>query len=200
MNSKNMPKSQENTVFDSLSMYHHRANFDHRLKELLSILELPKETELKERFKKLEEILDTTFRLEIIHHLELINKDFLEDEKEHPHAHPHPQILLHLWCLLSCTNSLESIAQYLELSIEEVNELIRELHNTFSIDSLVSRVYEYYKQNKRILEFPELQKKAELLGIDHTLEPKDVTEERKQRLRRRYGHLGKVFDLMSHTL
>jgi hypothetical protein len=186
--------------FDPLSMYHHTVSFDAKLLNFLSIIEMPKEYKLKERFKKIESTLDPTFRLELIHHLKLkINATVnLEGESEHHYAHP--QILLHLWCLLECSDSIEYIANYLELDIEEVKELIRELHNTFSIDSLVSRIRQHYEQNKHLRESYELQKRSELLGIEPILEPKDTNEDRKQRLRRRYGHLSKVFDTMCHTL
>jgi len=195
--------------FDSLSTYHHITSFDAKLRNLLSILEMPKEYKLTERFKKIESVLDNTFRLELIHYLNLknnpsVNKNSasinLGAEHPHPHPHPHPQILLHLWCLLECTDSPEYIAKYLELDIDEVKELIRELHNTFSIDSLLSRIRQHYEQNKHLRESPELHKRSELLGIEPSLEPKDTAEDRKQRLRRRYGHLSTVFDSMCHTL
>lgn len=201
MNSKplNKPLPLQKAEFDSLSMYHHATTFDHKLRNLLSILTQPKESDLKERFKKIDAALDPTFRLELIHHLHLKIPDSMNLE-ESKHHHPHPQILLHLWCLLECSESIEFIANYLELSIEEVKELIRELHYTFSIDSLVSRIRQYYQQNQHIRESAELQKRTELLGIEPILEPKDTTEDRKQRLRRRYGHLSNVFHSMCHTL
>ena len=96
---------------------------------------------------------------------------------------------MHFWCLTECTDSLEYIAQYLELSVEEVKELIRELHNTFSIDPLISRIRKYYEINKAIHEYTALHKKREELGMQTSLEPKDTQEERRQRLRRRYGYL-----------
>jgi len=145
MNLKHLSEPVLKGEFDPLSMYHHAASFDPKLRNLLSILETPKEYKLKERFKKIESALDVTFRLELIHHLNLKNTDSVHLEDESKHHHPHPQILLHLWCLLECTDSPEYIANYLELDIEEVKELIRELHNTFSIDSLVSRIRQYYE-------------------------------------------------------
>lgn len=183
--------------FDPLTMYHHATSFDVKLRNLLSILESSKEYNLTERFKKIESSLDLTFRLDLIQYLNLKNSNSvnLEDRSEHPRL----QMLLHLWCLLECTDSPEYIAKYLGLDLEEVKELIRELHNTFSIDSLVSRIRQYYEQNKHVLELPELQKRNELLGTESSLEPKDLAEDRKQRLRRRYGHLSTVFDSMCHT-
>lgn len=200
MNIKPPSEAMLNGEFDTLSMYHHATSFDSKLRNLLSILVMPKEYKLTERFKRLESALDAAFRLELIHDLKLKNSDSVHLEDESEHHHPHPQILLHLWCLLECTDSVAAIANYLELDIEEVEELIFELHHTFSIDSLVSRIRQYYEQNKRLRESPELRKKSELLGIESSLEPKDITEDRKQRLRRRYGHLSTVFDSMCHTV
>lgn len=187
--------------FDSLALYHHATYaFEPRLQELVAILELPKEFKLAERFKKLESILNKTFRLELLHRLHFAEHqlEITNSEEKSVHQTHHPELLLHLCCLLGCTDSIGYIAQYLELTPEEVKELIRELHNTFSIDSMLSCVRQYYEQNKHKREIPELQKRSELLGVEPTLEPKETAEDRKQRLRRRYGHLANVFHLMCH--
>jgi hypothetical protein len=192
MDSKTLSEHTLNGEFDPLSLYHHAASFDSKLQNLLLILDRPKEESVADRFKKIEVVLDNLFRLELIYQLHLKNHLF-NSEGGSAGSDSHPQILLHLWCLLGCTDSLECIANYLELTIEEVKELIRELHNTFSIDSLVSRIRQYYEQNKCVYQRHEHYKRRERLGIELSVESKDTTEERKQRLRRRYGHLGTVF-------
>ena len=109
--------------------------------------------ELNTRFKEIESLLDKTVSLELVHHLHLVkhpepnlnissNADLLGPTEQH---FSHPQILLHLCCFLECTDSLENIANYLEITVDEVQELIRELHHTFSIDSLRSRIQQYYQ-------------------------------------------------------
>src|SRR5438094_385186 len=117
MNLKLYTKSLSQPKFDPLSMYHHLSSFDPKLRNLLSILESQKEYKLEERFKKIESTLDLTFRLELIHHLNLKNSVSVNFENESEHHYSHPQILLHFWCLLECTDSLEYIANYLELNI-----------------------------------------------------------------------------------
>lgn len=174
-------------------MYHHIVTFDSKLKHLYGTLSLPKEEKLAERFKTLEILLDSTFCLELIHALDLKHQQpaSVEDEA----VLIHPKVMLHLLCLLDCTNSIEYIARYLELRVDEVYELIRELHHTFSIDSLVSRIQYYYQQNKNHQNFPELKRRNEYLNVESTLEPKDLSEERKLRLRRRYGRLGTFLNI-----
>lgn len=200
MNPTLSPKITTKDEFDTLSMYHHATYaFESKLLDLLAILNMPKEFKLAERFEKIELLLDKMFRIELIHHLQPL-KTPVHNENTSPEHQSHPQILLHFWCLLECTHSPEYIAKYLGLTIEEVQELIRELHHTFSIESLVSRIQEYYEENKSIRETSEVYKKNEQLGIETSFEPKDTTEDRKQRLKRRYGHLSTVFDLLSHTL
>ncbi len=201
MTSKRPSEPPSKAEFDSLALYHHATHaFDAKLKNLLSILDMPKESALEERFKHLESILDKIFRLELIHYLNLKNTEALIKGSQNTTEHHQPQILLHLLCLLECTDSVEYIAHYLELTEEEVKELIRELHKTFSIDSLTSRVRQYYQQNKKRREAPERQKESERLGIEPSSEPKDSTEDRRQRILRRYGHLATVFDRMSHPI
>jgi hypothetical protein len=185
MNIKTLSEPVLKGEFDPLFMYHHTTSFNYNLHNLLSILEFPKEYKLKERFEKIESTLEPAFCLDLIHHLNFKNTISVDLEDKSEHHYSRPQILLHLWCLLGCTDSLEYIANYLELSIAEVKELICDLHNTFSIDSLVSRIQGYYEQNKHIRESPELYKRSELLGIEPILEPKDTGEARKQRLQRR---------------
>lgn len=185
-----MDKEQVKKELDTLSMYHHVTfDFDTKLKDLLSILDEPKEHKLAERFKKIESILDPMFRVELIQRLCLLKTNILQSVGANEEGSTHLQMLLHLECLLSCTNSLGYIAEYLELTIEEVQELIRELHNTFSIDSLISRVRQYFEENKKMKNAYVWQKNKELLGIETTAEPKDTAEVRKTQLRKRYGHL-----------
>jgi hypothetical protein len=179
--------------FDTLTLYHHTTgDFDTKLQHLVSIVKLPKEFNLTERFETIEHLLDKTFRLELLHRLQLISptKSTHPDDTSNNH-HTHPQILLHLWCLLGCTDSINEIADYLELTVEEVHELIRELHHTFSIDTLMSRIWQYYEKNNQIKAAPKIQQKNEFLGYEYALEPKDTTEDRKKRLKRKYGHLAK---------
>jgi len=185
--------------FDTLTLYHHTTcDFETKLQHLLAILKLPKEFNLSERFETIAHLLDKTFRLELLHRLELVSpeKSSYPDNTSNNH-HTSPQILLHLWCLLGCTDSINDIADYLELTVEEVYELIRELHHTFSIDTLVSQIRQYYEKNKQSKEISELQKKNEFLGREYALEPKDTIEDRKKRLKRKYGHLAKDFDFIS---
>ena len=187
--------------FDTLTLYHHTTcDFEKKLQHLLSLLKLPKEYNLTDRFKEIEQILDKTFRLELLHRLQLISpskpSETAEKETSNNH-HTHPQLLLHLWCLLGLTDSITYIANYLELTEEEVQDLIKELHHTFSIDSLMSQILHYYKKDKEIKEAPDLQRKQEFLGVQYALVPKDTIEDRKKRLKRKHGHLAKNFDLIS---
>lgn len=181
---------------DSLALYHHTIyDFEGKLRDLLSILEQPKELHLAERFKKIETVLDTTFRLELLYRLHLMPSVTPSQAATTSENHPiHPRILLHVCCLLGCTDSVEYIAHDLGLTFEEVQELVRELHHTFSIDPLVSQIRQYYEKNKHQKEIPDIQKKNEFLGIEHAVEPKESTEDRKRRLRKRYGHLAKDFE------
>lgn len=189
--------------FDSLSLFHHVTYaFEPALNALGSILDKPKEFQLNQRFQEIESLLDKTLCLELVHHLHLIKQPEpdLNNSANIPTYNPpeqhfsHPQILLHLSCFLECTDSLENIANYLEITVDEVQELIRELHHTFSIDSLRSRIQQYYEENKATRERSDRLKRSELLETETTLVPQDTTEDRKQRLRKRYGPLGAVFD------
>lgn len=179
--------------FDSLSLYHHLSSFNGKLGQLASLLEMPKEYKLPQRFAAIEALLNRPFSLGVLQHLKLLDKvaeagglDTLR-----------PELLLHLFCLLGCTDSIEYIAGYLGLTLEEVRELYRELHHTFSIESLISRIREYYKQNKQLHDEAEFHQHHELLGMEPSLEPRDTAENRKQRLRRRYGHFD--INLESHN-
>jgi hypothetical protein len=198
MNHKPPPKSPPASQLDSLALYRHTIyDFEGKLRHLLSILEQPKELHLAERFKKIETVLDNTFRLELLYRLHLMpSATPSHAETTSDNHHIHPQILLHVWCLLGCTDSVEYIAHDLGLTFEEVQELIRELHHTFSIDPLASQVRQYYEKNKRQKEIPEIQQKNEFLGIEHALKPQETTEDRKRRLRKKYGHLAKDFEVI----
>lgn len=186
--------------FDTLTWYHHTTyDFDQKLLALFSILTLPKEYKLTERFKKIEAILDHQFRLELLYRLQLLKPASSTANptlETHP---PHPQLLLHFWCLLGCTDSISYLADYLELTAEEIQELIRELHHTFSIDSLTSRIRHYYEQNKQLKAIPEFLQQSERLGTEPTWEPKDIQEDRKRRLRKKYGNLADFFERMHHN-
>ncbi len=73
MDIKHLSDSEHKSKFDPLFLYHQSTYFfDSKLQNLLSILDMPKEYKLEERFKSLESILDTIFRLDLIHHLQLI--------------------------------------------------------------------------------------------------------------------------------
>lgn len=167
--------------------YQFTQDFEHKLLHLLAVLELPKEIKLEERFQEIEKTLQWAFATELLHRLQLIQDVHTTEGSDHQESHP--QLLLHLYCLLGCTDSIEYIARYLELTIVEVQELIRELHNTFSIDSLAVRIRHYYEANKRMAEAPTLQLQHERLGMAISLVPKDVNEDRKRRLRKKYGRL-----------
>ena len=183
--------------FDSLNLFHHsKHDFEQKLQQLLLILEGKKESNLAERFQEIEKILDPAFRFELIHLLQPLTFTKITSEDNSKEHFEHPQLLLHLLCLLDCTDSIGYIAQYLGLTDQEVEELVRELHHTFHIDSLLARVREYYVANKRQKDEPILREKNEFLGTETTLEPRDVNEDKRQRLKRRYGHLANVlFDL-----
>lgn len=123
MNHKPLSEPVLKCEFDPFSMYHHAASFDPKLRNLLSILELPKEYKLKERFKKIESALDATFRLELIHHLNLKNTDSVNLKDESEHHHPNPQILLHLWCLLKHIRESPELHKRSELSGDELADV-----------------------------------------------------------------------------
>lgn len=193
-----IPKLKEFEVreeFDTLSLYHHRnCDFEYQLQLLLSILEFPKEYNLMQRFNKIATILNKPFCIELLARLNLLKGRADEADTTENH-HSNPMLLLHFWALLECSDSIEAIANYLELTPEEVQELIRELHHTFSIESLLQRIREYYSNNKHHHDLAEYQLQQEHLGVETSFEPKDTIEERKQRLRRRYGHIANFYEL-----
>jgi len=198
MNIEHSIKDERTKAFDSLALFHHQhCNFDHKLQILISILQSPKDYKLVERFDWLKRILEPNFGMELLWRLDLIPFDHSKQtETKVNTGHPHDLLcLLHLWCLLDCTDSVEYIARYLELTVEEVQELIREMHHTFNIDGLLARVRQYYDENKKNAFSYEYQKKNEILGIDIANEPKDVAENRKLRLRRKYGCLANSYEV-----
>lgn len=185
--------------FDSLSFYHHlNYPIDPKLHELLEILDQPKETHLEERFRKIREILDEQFSLELANrlHLEEIlpkksNSSLFED------AHHHPKQILHLLFALYCTDSVEYIAEHTNLTYTETAELFRELSKSYTIDSLISRILQLYYSNKHFKEQASLKNHEAHLGLELTTVPEDTHEERRRRMLRKYKD---IVNIKKHLL
>lgn len=172
---------------DTLSMFHHVHHFEVKLHHLLNILESPKEEDLKGRFQKISAIIDDEFYHDLNKHSLIQSKIDVNNL-----SNSRPRLLLQLHFFLECTDSIESIAHFLEISPSEVFELIRELHNTFSIDNIKSRIQAYYEHNKQNRELPQHLRQEEYLGTMPSYEPKDTTEDRRKRLRKKYGYVDKL--------
>lgn len=195
-----------NLGFDSLSMFHHLHAFEAKLHHLLQVLERPKEQDLTTRFHAIVTIMDDEFCHDLLHNLQIpyhispasLNKTNNIGLNNNSNNNTNNKIVvsrlrlfLHLHCFLECSDSVEALANFLELSLEEVSELIRELHHTFSIDQLYSRLRAYYEHNRKHKEGPEFDKREEYLGSTPSYEPKDITEDRRKRLRKKYGNIEK---------
>jgi hypothetical protein len=202
--------SQEGTMgdYDVLSMYHHAIYpIEAKLHDLLEVLEQPRNVNIDSRFKKLYEILDEKFCLELVHRLELgksfnagpesknesFNKLSLTGEPNFTEIIFHkPVLILHLWCSLICSDSIEYIAKHANLTLTEALAFIREIDFSYNIDSLISRVLNCYQASRKHRLQAEISKNQQLLGLELTTVSPDSNEERRARLRRKYGDLANI--------
>jgi predicted HTH domain antitoxin len=172
---------------DTLTLFHHQHDFEVRIHHLLTVMDYPKEHELIIRFKQIVALINDEFYHDLVQH------NLISREEVNPPSRL--LLLLHINCFLACTDSFEAIANFLNLSLNEVIELVRECRSHFSIETLKSRIRAYYESRKKHLEEPLLALKNELLGDMVAHEPKDITENRRLRLRRKYGHADKLMDI-----
>lgn len=177
-------KDDDKPVYDTLSEYHlHNPNTMSYeiLQELLGYLQQASQEgcDTDEIAYKIQELL-TDAKSEKLFKL-ICEKGHVDIHKFHA-----PKLLLHLICLTHCYKSVSFVADKLGLDSREAGELLEHLKHSFTIDDPIDWLNRLHLQSKDEHNYHIEYKNKQTQGHDITSKPPDTSEDRKQKLRRRF--------------
>ena len=181
--------SNHNSDFlKEFKMHHSECNLYEITDNIEKLLQDINNTNRNETIEKISKILDQHTSMEVLHLIckkTNIKYSELFKTKDKKYSYSKAKLILHLWLLNGCYNSITEIANSLEISANEAQLLLEHLRHTFTIDNPLNWLLSFKSKTLQERNKCEIDRSKLMHGREVVNQARDTGEERRVKLRKK---------------